>query len=175
MVMESTRNGGWEGGAHLTFESLSGYVYGTAALASGSSATVEVGVPPHDVNVVFHRGGGTDRYINYRVLNQHGEELIAVEYAFMNGGTHFIEWPCAHLDIAHTDEDLPHVWPNPANDVLHWEGCRWLRAELYDMSGRLKAVSTDDNKLDVAILPAGVYILRLLTHGGVATIKVIKD
>ncbi len=48
VVMESTRNGGWEGGAYLSFESLSGYVYGTAALSSGSSATVEVGVAPHD-------------------------------------------------------------------------------------------------------------------------------
>ena len=102
VVMESTRNGGWEGGAYLSFESLSGYVYDTATLSSGSHATVQVGVAPHDVNVVFHPGGGTDRYINYRVLNRYDEVLVSVEYAFLNGGTHFIEWPCAHLDIVQT-------------------------------------------------------------------------
>ena len=176
VVMESTRGGGWEGGAHLSFESLSGYVYGTAALASGSSATVEVGVAPHDVNVVFHHGGGTDRYINYHVLNRHGEELVGVDYAFMNGGTHFIEWPCARLGIEEQPADASpcRVWPNPARDVLHIEAAALLCAELYDMYGR-RVATTSGSDMNLAGLPAGVYILRAVTDLGVSEYRIIKN
>jgi hypothetical protein len=172
VVMESTRGGGWEGGAHLSFESLSGYVYGTAALASGSSATVEVGVAPHDVNVVFHHGGGTDRYINYRVLNRHGEELVGVDYAFMNGGTHFIEWPCARLGIGEQPAEASacRVWPNPARDVLHIEAAALLCAELYDMYGR-RVATTSGSDMNLAGLPTGVYFLRAVTDMGVSFLK----
>ena len=176
VVMESTRNGGWEGGAYLSFESLSGYVYGTATLNSGSSATVEVGVAPHDVNVVFHHGGGSDRYINYRVLNRYGEELVSVEYAFMNGGTHFIEWPCAHLGIEQQSAEptFCRVWPNPVHDVLHIETTTLLRAELYDTYGRCVA-STSISDIDLSGLPEGIYILRAVTDRGVSESKIIKQ
>ena len=176
VVMESTRNGGWEGGAYLSFESLSGYVYGTAALSSGSSATVEVGVAPHDINVVFHHGGSSDRFINYRVLNRYGEELVAVEYAFMNGGTHFIEWPCAHLGIEeHSAEtSFCQVWPNPVYDVLHIEASTLLRAELYDTYGR-RVASTSGSDVDLSGLPSGIYILRAVSDSGVFESRIIKQ
>ena len=175
VVMESTRNGGWEGGAYLSFESLSGYVYGTATLSSGSSATVEVGVAPHDVNVIFHHGGGTDRYINYRVLNRYGEELVKVEYAFMNGGTHFIEWPCAHLGIDQqsAESSICRVWPNPVHDVLHIETATLLRAELFDTYGR-RVVTTTGSDIDISGQPAGIYILRVVTNSGVSESRIIK-
>ena len=176
VVMESTRNGGWEGGAYLSFESLSGYVYGTAKLNSGSRATVEVGVAPHDINVVFHHGGGSDRYINYRVLNRYGEELVSVEYAFINGGTHFIEWPCAHLSVEQAEEKpvFCHVWPNPVSEVLHIEASTLLRAELYDAFGRAVA-STPTSDIDLSGLPAGFYILRAVTSDGVSESRIIKQ
>ena len=175
VVMESTRNGGWEGGAHLSFESLSGYVYGTATLSSGSSATVEVGVAPHDINVVFHHGGGSDRFINYRVLNRFGEELVSVEYAFMNGGTHFIEWPCAHLGIEQQSAETSfcRVWPNPVHDVLHIETATLLRAELYDTYGR-RVASSSGRDTDLSGLPAGVYFLHAVTDRGVSESRIIK-
>ncbi len=176
VVMESTRNGGWEGGAYLSFESLSGYVYGTAALSSGSSATVDVGVAPHDINVVFHHGGSSDRFINYRVLNRYGEELVAVEYAFMNGGTHFIEWPCAHLGIEERSAETSfcRVWPNPVHDVLHIEAATLLRAELYDTYGRCVA-STSGSDVDLSGLPSGIYILRAVSDSGVHESRIIKQ
>ena len=176
VVMESTRNGGWEGGAYLSFESPSGYVYGTAALSSGSSATVEVGVAPHDINVVFHHGGSSDRFINYRVLNRYGEELVAVEYAFMNGGTHFIEWPCAHLGIEERSAETSfcQVWPNPVHDVLHIEAASMLRAELYDTYGR-RVASTSGSDVDLSGLPAGIYILRAVNDSGVFESRIIKQ
>lgn len=148
VVMESTRNGGWENGAYLSFESLTGYVYNIASLSSGGYDSVLVGVPPHDVNMVFHHGGGTDRYINYRVYNQHGEQLANVEYAFMNGGSHFIEWPCASVAID-KPADEPQV----------------LCTEVYDISGR-RLTTTD--------LPSGIYIVRTITDQGIVTKKIVK-
>ena len=173
--MESTRGGGWEGGAYLSFESLTGYVYSTATLSSGSSQTVTVGVAPHDVNVVFHSGGGTDRYINYRVLNAYGEELVAVEYAFMNGGTHFVEWPCAHVGVDNPTlaEEQLKVWPNPAQDWLNVEADHLQHVELLDACGRVLATGTG-SRLSLSGLAAGVYYLRVLAEEGVAVKKIVK-
>ena len=155
VVMESTRNGGWENGAYLSFESPTGYVYSTAALAVGSYDSVRVGVAPHDVNIVFHKGGGTDRYINYRVYNQHGENLVRVDYAFMNGGTHFVEWPCSPLAIDEPDGDAT-----------------VLRTEVYDLMGHL--VATGSQRLATLPLPDGVYIIRMVTDRGVQVKKTVK-
>ena len=176
VVMESTRNGGWEGGAYLSFESPTGYIYNTTNLASGRVDTVNVNVAPHDVNVVFHGGGSTDRYINYRVLNQYEEVLVDVEYAFMNGGNHFIEWPCAHLaidDIVSASEIK--VWPNPVEDILNIEADRMVRAELFDVAGHLVATILENAKsLSLGGVTTGVYFVRVVTEYGVAVKKIIK-
>lgn len=177
VIMESTRNGGWEGGAYLSFESPSGYVYNTAALASGSSETVTVGVAPSDVNVVFHKGGSTDRYINYRVLNQYGEELVNVEYAYMNGGTHHIDWPCAHVGIDETDRQAPSavLWPNPATTMLNISADHMSRAELFDAAGHvLVTLPASATQMDLSGLSAGIYFVRVVTGQGVTIEKIIK-
>ena len=174
VVMESTRNGGWEGGAYLSFESLSGYVYNTATLRSGSSETVSVGVAPHDVNVVFHGGGGTDRYINYRVLNRYDEELVNVEYAFMNGGTHYIEWPCARLGIESPTAEVK-IWPNPASDRLNIEAEGLLGARLFDAAGHeVSTLPAHGSQMVLEGIPAGVYFLQVVTENGMSVGKIVK-
>lgn len=186
LVMESTRGGGWEGGAYLSFESPSGYVYNTATLASGSQATESVGVAPHDVNIVFHHGGGTDRYINYRVYNQHGEELVSVDYAFMNGGTHFVEWPCAHVGISPDATEAgarPIVMSNPAHDHLRIAYNGQGQAQLFDALGRLQCqwelTGTGTADANLCPLPPamhpGLYLLRTTTANGTFTNKIIIE
>ena len=159
VVMESTTAGGWENGAWLGFESPSGYVYASAALAFGAYDSVLVSVPPHNVDIVFHHGGGTDRFINYRVYNQHGEALANVEYAFMNGGTHHVEWPCVPLAV-----DIP------ADET------KVLYTEVFDLTGRLllrtnNALSQLHNNTP---MPCGVYIVRTVTNTGVSVKKRVK-
>ena len=174
VVMESTRGEGWQDGAHLTLQTHSGYVFGTATLAEGELDSVLIPVAPHDVYAVWYPGGGADRYINYQVKNQHGETMVDVERAYYNGGTHFIEWPCAHVGIEpNVENGTWTVYPNPANDVLHVDGLPENgHIELYDALGRQVAMQ-QQSPLKLDGLSAGTYLLRIVTAEGIALQKVI--
>lgn len=176
VVMESTHGDGWRGGAHLTLESLQGYIYGTATLASGTEGTVTIPVAPHDMRAVWHSGGGTDRYINYSIRNQYDETLVEVNYAYQNGGTHTIEWPCAHVGIAEpengqAEESL--VYPSPASNILHIRTKQPTRVELLDMSGR-RVLTTNRTDIDISDLPSGAYFVRLTTADNITVKRIVK-
>ena len=174
VAMESTERQGWEGGAYLSFESLTGYVYATASLTQGQKDTVTVQVAPHDVVAVFHHGGGTDRYINYSILNQFGEHLVDVEYAYRNGGRHFIEWPCVHVGIDETEHREWKVWPNPVDDVLNVEAEGLRQVVLVDMTGRT-VLETTSPRLEMQNVPSGMYVVRIVTDGGTVNTKIVKQ
>ena len=65
------------------------------------------------------------------------------------------------------------MWPNPVHDVLHIEATTLLLAEIYDTYGR-RVVMTTGNDIDISGQPAGVYILRVVTHSGVSESRIIK-
>lgn len=177
VVMEATHGDGWQGGAHLTFESAIGYVYATAQLASGVKDSVVVYVSPDAINTVWNSGGGTDRYANYTVKNQQGKTLVSVRNAYRNGGTHSITRPCESGSTVGISEasssNAATVYPNPASDVLHIQAARLLKAELMDMSGRL-ITSTDQHQLDISHLPAGAYFIRITTSNDSTVKRFIK-
>ena len=175
VVMESTHGDGWQGGANLTLESPSGYVYGTARLQGGAKDSVVILVSPDEVYSVWHSGGGTDRYVNYYVRNQYGEDYVSVSYAYRNGGTHYIQWPCAHVGIE-DNADAPaavEVYPNPAASMLNIKADRLQKVELMDMSGR-RLATTAQPRLDLSRLPAGAYFVRVTTDGGTTVRRVVK-
>ena len=175
VVMESTHGDGWQGGANLTLESASGFVYGTARLQSGAKDSVVILVSPDEVYSVWHSGGGTDRYVNYYVRNQYGEDYVSVSYAYRNGGTHYIQWPCAHVGIE-DNADAPaavEVYPNPAASMLNIKADRLKKVELMDMSGR-RLATTAQPHLDLSRLPAGAYFVRVTTDGGTTVRRVVK-
>ncbi len=175
VVMESTHGDGWQGGANLTLESASGFVYGTARLQSGAKDSVVILVSPDEVYSVWHSGGGTDRYVNYHVRNQYGEDYVSVSYAYRNGGTHYIQWPCAHVGIE-DNADAPaavEVYPNPAASMLNIKADRLKKVELMDMSGR-RLATTAQPRLDLSRLPAGAYFVRVTTDGGTTVRRVVK-
>ncbi len=64
------------------------------------------------------------------------------------------------------------VWPNPATNRLTFnrevESCH-----IYDIAGRLKAEYEHTQHIDLASLPRGVYMLRVTTAGGSATLRVV--
>lgn len=175
VVMETSRGEGWQGNAHLTLESAGGYIFGSAMLQGGTLDSVVINVAPHDIYAVWHNGGGADRYISYTIKNQYGETLVAVENAYYDGGTHFIEWPCTHLGIDTQDEEGWRVWPNPASDMLHIDCLpQDSRVEIYDITGR-KVMEARSNTVNIQSLANGSYVLRITTESGVGTEKLIKQ
>ena len=177
VVMEATHGDGWQGGANLTFESASGYVYATAQLVSGVKDSVIVRVAPDAINTVWHSGGGTDRYVNYTIKNQQGETLVSVRNAYRNGGVHRIARPCESDGTVGIGESTGNttisVYPNPASNVLHIQASHLHKVELMDMSGRL-ITSTDHHQLDISHLPAGAYFVRITTPENTTVKRIIK-
>ena len=175
VIMESLRNEGWQGDAHLTLQSMGGYIFGDVRLNDGTIDSAEVLVAPHDVYSVWHSGGGTDRFVSYRILNQYGEELVNVERAYYDDGIHHLEWPCVPLGISETEafQDIK-IWPNPASEVLNIDnipdGCL---IELYDNTGRY-LMTTRETPISLHALPYGVYYLRIITHDAVGSERIIK-
>ena len=174
VVMECTHGETWQGGAYLSLQSASGYIYGTARLEQGTKDSVDIAVAPHDVYAVWHKGGGTDRYVNYTIKNRYEEALVSVKNAYRNGGRHFIEWPCAHLDIEEVpSEGVVNVYPNPVTDVLNIQADNVQKVELMDMSGR-RILTTDKEQIDVRRLHAGAYFVRVITSRNTTIKRVVK-
>lgn len=182
VVMESTRGNGWQNGAYLSLESPSGYVYGTATLASGSDGSETIMVPDREFRSVWHSGGGTDRNINYSLRNQYGETMLNVEYAYTNGGTHTLASPCGHVGIADpmpTQQNLT-LSPNPATDYVDLSLDEPIRlVEVCDLQGRTVLITRPENtnpcRLDIRSLPAGVYLVLAVTDIGTTSRCLIKQ
>ena len=68
-----------------------------------------------------------------------------------------------------------HFYPNPVNDELNitLDGTR--RVEIYDSMGKLMLSETNpDAKVNVSMLPQGVYVLKIVTEKDCHTEKFIK-
>lgn len=177
VIMESLRNEGWQGDAHLSLQSAGGFIYGDVRLTEGMTDSVEVLVAPDNVYSVWHSGGGSDRFASYRILNQYGEELVYVERAYYDDGIHLMQWPCAPLAIQEPESTAsePEIWPNPTSDMLYIGNLpEGSRIELYDISGR-HLETTCQTSLSLKQLPHGAYLLRIITPDRVGYERIIKQ
>lgn len=66
------------------------------------------------------------------------------------------------------------VYPNPANDVLNIRGENISEVELIDVNGRIVINERNAESLNIGSLPAGVYMVRVVTAEGIFTQKVVK-
>ncbi|MBR4715034.1 MAG: T9SS type A sorting domain-containing protein, partial [Bacteroidales bacterium] len=177
VVMESTRGDNWKNGAFLSLESANGYVYGTARLESGTLDSVDIRVAPKDVYSVWHSGGGTDRFINYWVRNQYGENFVEAEYAYQTGGTHLIAWPCAHVGIEEpaegSDSRSVELFPVPTSSNLTVRAEGLQKVDILDIGGRT-IVSSTVATLDLSDLPNGMYFVRVTTTSGSSVQRIVK-
>ena len=179
--MENTHNEPWAGDAHLSFESLSGTIYGTAQhTVNGPSSTTTVNVAPHDVMVRWHPGGALDRYINYKVKNRHGEVLVEVNNAYFDGDDVLISWPCSRLGIDDPQNAVQewNISPNPTTGRLTVTGGndngQSVRLEIVDATGRT-LLHTTGLSADLTPLGSGVYYIRIITDNTITVKKVVKN
>lgn len=73
------------------------------------------------------------------------------------------------------DEQLPLVkaYPNPARDVIRFEGSDVLSVKIFDTAGRLlKEANPVNNQLSLQHLPLQTLILQLYTTDGLTSIKI---
>ena len=174
VIMQSTRGQGWRGDAHLTFESADGFVFGEAHLESGSLDSTQVLVGSHDVYAVWHDGGSTDREINYYILNQYRDTLVSCVYAYRNGRTELMVWPCVPLSVDEPEFASVRVYPNPATESVTVEAEGLKAVEVTDINGRVMSMSKAAT-IDVSNLPKGTYFLRITTETGVAMERLLKQ
>ncbi len=69
------------------------------------------------------------------------------------------------------------VFPNPVSDYIQLENApEGAMVQLYDQSGKLKlkTVLNEDQKINVNVLPSGIYSLRLNWKGGQISRQVVK-
>ena len=179
--MENTHNEPWAGDAHLSFESLSGTVYGIAQhTANSRTSTATISVAPHDVMVRWHPGGALDRYINYKVKNRHGETLVEVNNAYFDGADVLVVWPCNHLGVDDPQDVKPEwcVSPNPTTGRISLTGGidngQPIRMEVLDATGRV-LLHTVGPTADLTHVGTGIYYIRIITEDTVTIKKVLKD
>lgn len=72
--------------------------------------------------------------------------------------------------------DMATVYPNPVKDVLTVMGVVSNKGQLVDAKGSfVKSVILDQGRLDVSVLPAGIYSLLLETPQGVCRVGFVRQ
>ncbi|MBQ8702789.1 MAG: C10 family peptidase [Bacteroidales bacterium] len=183
VIMESRRNNGWLGNARLTLESEGGLVFGTAQLAGGALDSVVIPVSPLPLHVVWHSGGGTDRFANYTIKGPAGNELLHVENAYLSENSFIIDNPCFPLAIQFIAQQGSGIllYPNPVGTHLTVSAETAIRhISIHDMTGRMvydsgSLAPSCRHTVPTAHLSSGVYILRALTDHGMAINRMVKE
>jgi hypothetical protein len=121
----------------------------------------------------------TDRFVN---LSTQGYANQTVYVAFVNitenGFKLFIDdihaWKEDPVSVVENDEIILKIFPNPATEMINISSSQTLEmVEIYSMKGTLEMVATT-NLVDVRMLPAGVYTLRVITAKSATTRRLIK-
>ncbi|MCR4660179.1 MAG: choice-of-anchor J domain-containing protein [Bacteroidales bacterium] len=104
---------------------------------------------------------------------------IAFEHHGTGGGGLLIDGvrvePLGSSGIDEVGDVSASVSPNPVIDVLEVQAEDLRRIELLDVSGRTVATQDNGNNVNVGTLPAGVYMVRIVTGNGVAVRRVVKQ
>ena len=70
------------------------------------------------------------------------------------------------------------LFPNPANNDFSVKGINGERQlDLFDLTGKqvLSTKTTGENSISVSSLPVGVYVVKIITEGGVIEKKLVKN
>lgn len=119
---------------------------------------------------------------NYQFVgwtNQNGDTISTEpEYAHMVARGGRITAHFASIDgVEESCENKIAVWPNPAMDVLHIEGCgEKARVFVYNVDGRKMQLTAEAVKgqLDLSTLLSGIYYLRIENNNKTIMKKIVK-
>lgn len=66
------------------------------------------------------------------------------------------------------------IYPNPANDYVNVRAEGLKEVSVLDLSGRVLS-TTDNSKVSISGLAAGIYVVRVVTENGVTMQKIVKE
>ncbi len=113
--------------------------------------------------------------------------VIKDDYVYFGG--HFTEDLTSEVDLPHlartalisnidtVEEEKVSIFPNPVKKIATIEGIEGsFDYSILDLSGRIiKQATASDNNIDFEWLDQGVYILRIISDKGEATLKIVKS
>jgi hypothetical protein len=75
-------------------------------------------------------------------------------------------------DPQHETQSLS-IWPNPANDMLHFSGAETVNGEIFNVLGqKVQTFKTSPGQsLNVTNLSEGVYIIKTTANGAIRFVK----
>ncbi|GGG45990.1 hypothetical protein GCM10007332_04340 [Epilithonimonas arachidiradicis] len=137
---------------------------GVVALKSGSDKTFEW-TPKEDYEVesVIVDNENIGKPNTYTFSNVTDNHTIMVIFKLKSLGTNEIH------------KKSITIYPNPTTDYIYVSGNKKIASlELYNSNGQ-KVLKTNESKLDLASVTAGVYILKIITENGeISSSKIIK-
>jgi len=87
-----------------------------------------------------------------------------------------VETACTAVNVTEISQTDIEVFPNPTTGRLQWSEAIPERVEVFTLQGqRVMAFANPGQELDVSTLPAGVYVVHLLTADQVYASRLVKQ
>ena len=80
----------------------------------------------------------------------------------------------AHNDVAENENVRVAMYPNPVKGSLQVKAEGLLSVEVFNMTGQLLLTSTSAS-IDMSVLEDGLYFVRVVCEGGLATKRIVKQ
>ena len=80
----------------------------------------------------------------------------------------------AHNDVAENENVRVAMYPNPVKGSLQVKAEGLQSVEVFNMTGQLLLTSTSAS-IDMSVLEDGLYLVRVVCEGGIATKRIVKQ
>ena len=177
--MDDSYGDGWNS-SYLTLSSSSGYVYGTATISNGSSATQQFSVCPSGLTLTWTSGSQWDDECSFVVNNAAGQPLLTVSES--PSGSYSITTPCTSTQPPTDCVVTTFPWLESfENDIDCWtmidadgDGNVWGRTTSYPYDGNYTMYSFSwDNNNQVALNAENYLVSPQITLPATGTYQLI--
>ena len=178
LQMDDSYGDGWNG-SYLTLSSTSGYVYGTATISSGSTATQQFDVCSSALQLTWTSGSQWDNECSFVVYNAAGQPLLTISNP---GGSYSVATPCTSTQPPTTCEVTTFPWTESFENSLDcWttidadgDGNVWGRTSSLSYDGNYTLYSFSyDNDNQVPLNAENYLVSPLITLPATGTYQLI--